>query len=61
MRILYRRTTALITQRREEALVRKAEYEALTTEQKLARLDKGGYKAAKQRLQLQTPNWPSKS
>lgn len=58
MRILYRRTQALKKQRAEEAAVRKAAYDALTTEQKLARLDAGGFKATKERLKLQTPTWP---
>jgi len=41
-------------QKREEAAVRQAEYEKLSTEQKLARLDSKGYVAAKQRLKLLT-------
>lgn len=49
----------LKAQKREEAELRKASYQALTTEQKLAKLDAGKFTASKQRLKLQTPAWPS--
>jgi hypothetical protein len=38
--------------KRAEAIVRQAEYDSLTVEQKISRLDRGGYRALKQRAKL---------
>ena|SRR6266545_1854885 len=38
--------------RQDEAKARQAAYDALTTEQKIAKLDAGGYAAVKQRIKL---------
>ncbi len=38
--------------KRKEAADRQAEYDSLTKEQKLAKLDRGGYRAIKQRDKL---------
>lgn len=41
--------------KQREAQERQAAYDALTVEQKVAKLDAGGYVAAKQRAKLQQP------
>jgi len=40
------------TRRREEAQIRQSEYNKLTPEQKLAKLDAGGFRAERQRAKL---------